>query len=156
VPAAYFHGGVPNLEVGQSVLPPTATGAESMRQKARLRDGVDRPWLRDDRVYLTTDLSLARQFAAIYRRCPGDLYIVVPQGEVEPDPDWHGDPGGSVMCPAATIVEVLERRVGRLTSPYSGFVQRPPSARAEAAISELAEDLRRLSRVVSFRHRGES
>lgn len=115
----WFHGGVRGLEPGGKILPPSVTGAKSiadLNTEDDLSDRVARVH-RADRVYAARDLMQARMFASLApvgtKRLGGDLYEVTPDGDVEPDPDWLGSPGGSVCCPSATVVRVVERKVPR-------------------------------------------
>jgi hypothetical protein len=64
----FFHGGVPNLEVGGYILPPCETGYDT--------------GARDDRVYVTTDLLQAICCALIEK---GMVYLVQPLGRLGPD-----------------------------------------------------------------------
>lgn len=103
-----YHGGVAGLKVGDRLLPPDATGAAT---EAQLLDAVGmRLICRRDRVYVTATLDIARLYAAL-RAC-GDVY------EVEVDQPLERDGAAMVLadetsyvCPAATIVAVVERAV---------------------------------------------
>lgn len=102
----YYHGGIPGLKKGDKILPPARTGRSTLLKYGREIDpkGVQR----EDRVYLTTDHRAAELFAATYPR--GDVYKVVPDGDVEEDPDCL-ELGLSYQCQSATIKAVI--RVGR-------------------------------------------
>lgn len=108
VPTLY-HGGVRRLRVGQLILPPARTGAPSLSQFGAA--GVHST----ERVYAATDLNQARFYALF---CPpkgrGDVYEIRPLGRLEHDPDWLGEPGGSVAMPEAVVVRVVERFVSTL------------------------------------------
>jgi hypothetical protein len=64
----FFHGGVPNLPVGDYILPPCETGHDAAG--------------RDNRVYFTIDLLQAINCALIEK---GDVYLVQPIGRLGPD-----------------------------------------------------------------------
>ena len=100
-----YHGGVRNLKVGDRILPPKNTGAHST---AAFGAGSV---CRLDRVYLTSDADAAGLFALLYPRGKGRVYEVEPLGLVEADPDWLGEPGGSVCAPAARVIAIVERNV---------------------------------------------
>jgi hypothetical protein len=89
----YFHGGNRNLQVGEYILPPLETGVT----------GMAHPLCRRDRVYVTPDIVDARFYASA---APNPVvYEVVPDGEIEPDPDCNR-PGGSFVCPRAKIIAI--------------------------------------------------
>ncbi len=73
-----------------------------------------------DMVYLAADIAVARLWSSLHpahggRDRGGDLYEVIPDGPLRPDPDYLRDDGGSVCCASATVVRVMERRVPRPT-----------------------------------------
>jgi hypothetical protein len=101
----YFHGGPPGLR--GEILPPKMTGVPSTAQYGA--EAV----CRLDRVYLTTLPDAAVLFAAGAPSAqPGWVYEVTPFGEVEPDPDYNGDPGESVCARRARIKRVYKRLTG--------------------------------------------
>jgi hypothetical protein len=55
----YFHGGIAGLEVGHHILPPSVTGTPTTA------DYADAPICRRDRVYASTELRVARVYAAL-------------------------------------------------------------------------------------------
>ena len=114
---AYYHGGVPGLRRGDRILPPSRTGARNTTADpnlpAELRAEVEQLY-DPHRVYLAADPDDTRLFAALYPH--GDIYQVTPDREPEPDPDWGGEPGGSVATTGATVVRVVERAVA--PAPY--------------------------------------
>jgi hypothetical protein len=85
----YFHGGIPGLEVGDRILPPSVTGTPTTADYAAA------PICRRDRVYASTELRIARVYAAL---APlgghGDVYQVALQDPNERD--------GAEVAPAAT------------------------------------------------------
>jgi sugar lactone lactonase YvrE len=121
--SAYYHGGVRRLKVGDRILPPAITGAKSMADLTTAPDEMRAQLARvhrTDRVYLTTDPQAARMYAAFHvggdARRGGTVYRVEPKGEIEPDPDYLPDDGGSVACPSALVVAVVETAI--LRAPY--------------------------------------
>ncbi|MEU5772638.1 hypothetical protein ABZ819_04950 [Streptomyces venezuelae] len=101
----YFHGGVPGLKVGDSILPPDKTGTDHTLSKyATQLDGPAHA-RRTDIVYLTTQRQVAKAYAAFYP--DGALYQVLPASPVDrdadcltPDLSWH--------CPFAIVVAVVD------------------------------------------------
>lgn len=106
VEVVYWHGGIRGLKHGEMILPPSVTGSEHTLEKYGHELSVELQ--RPDRVYFTTNRNTARAYAALYPN--GALYVVVPQGEVEEDPD-NSVPGLSYMAPAAMIAGVYDPRV---------------------------------------------
>lgn len=100
----YFHGGVPGLRLGDQLLPPTVTGVRAAVDFAADLPGAGA--VRRDRVYLATTELMASIFAAMHP-AGGWLYEVDPVGEIEPDPDWFGEPGESVEVGSAIVVRVI-------------------------------------------------
>lgn len=104
-PVELYHGGVTGLMPGDYVLPPEQTGADHCSNW--MKEGEHNPH-RTDRVYLTTDLQTAATWAAL--RGVGDVYAVVPVGELEIDPDCN-TPGLSWQAPKARILMCVQRGV---------------------------------------------
>lgn len=99
---AWYHGGVPGLEVGELLLPPDISGTRhTLSAYASEPHGQRR-----DVVYLARIQDHARAYAALYP--DGAVYRAEPIGATEPDPDA---PGFSVMCAQARVVEVVRSRV---------------------------------------------
>lgn len=96
----YYHGGPAGRSVGDYILPPSETGAPSCSSYGA--SGIHRR----DRVYLTTEPHAALLFACGSVDGRGAVYMVEPEGDVEPDPDWLGPPGASVQCARARVVAV--------------------------------------------------
>lgn len=96
----YFHGGPPGFTKGMRILPPSMTGVPSCSEFGAA--GIHRR----DRVYLAADYQAALVFAALHPSGRGCIYEVTPDAELEPDPDWRGEPGQSVQTTSATIVKV--------------------------------------------------
>jgi len=111
-PTRYWHGGWPGLAVSTVLKGPAELG---IVMPNHLIDGdpTDPTWL-----YITTDRSLAKGFAAQWRHqstgplVTGDLYRVEPIGDITEDPDYPS--GVGQRCRAARIVAVEQRAV-RLT-----------------------------------------
>lgn len=99
----FFHGGVRGLSVGDWILPPTETKTD--RTLVHYVDAVTMgaEYVRPDKVYVTTAQRAARAFAACLPN--GTLYEVLPEGELEVDPDCS--PIG-FMCDRAKIVRVVQ------------------------------------------------
>lgn len=116
-----FHGGCPGLRTGDLILPADDVGTASV-------SGDRGAPYRTDRVYVTTDLSLARSYAGIYAspkairdqlagRLPslrelsyGDVYEVEPLGPLEPDLDYE-TPDLSFQTTQARVLRVIEMAV---------------------------------------------
>lgn len=117
---AYYHGGIPGLHIGQYILPPYETGAQSVADVVGAPPNeqaeIERVHRRD-RVYITTERGTAELWASLYPGGTpvrgGDVYRVVPEGDVDPDPDWRGEPGVSVCAPRARIVGIVATGVRR-------------------------------------------
>lgn len=103
VEVRYYHGGVRGLKQGDKILPPCTTGNSTLLQYAKeINPNCDQ---RDDRVYLTTHKKTARMYAACLPR--GDIYEVIPDGEIEDDPDCLIK-GISYQCQSGTIKRVID------------------------------------------------
>jgi hypothetical protein len=99
----FYHGGVRGLKKGDKILPPSITGNSTLLQYSKeINPDCDQ---RDDKIYITTDKKWARIYAAVIPR--GDIYEVIPDGDIENDPDCLKD-GLSYQCDSATIKRVLE------------------------------------------------
>lgn len=109
---AWFHGGVPGLEVGEWLAPPDVSGTD--HRLSRYAAGQDHG-TRTDVVYLTPRQQVARAFAAMYP--DGALYRVAPEGPLAPDPDA---PDVAVMCGRAQVLEVVQ--------PIVVFAHRKPES----------------------------
>jgi hypothetical protein len=124
----YYHGGMLGLRVGQHILPPAETGswtvADLRDAPAEMRDQLAAVHRRD-RVYLTTDVAVARLWAGLHPtggpKRGGDVYRVEPEGDIEPDPDYLGDDGASVQAPSALIVGIVATGVSR--APYRHLIE---------------------------------
>jgi hypothetical protein len=79
----WFHGGIPGLNVGDELLPPSQTGKPTLLDYSREFAANTQ---RDDRVYLTRDPKAAALYAFGYPR--GDVY------EAEPTLTRAGPAGG--------------------------------------------------------------
>ena len=85
----YYHGGPGGRAVGSTLLPPSETGAAPRLQLALqaypdILQGMDAPVYDANFVYITSSLKVATSYAC---DCGGAVYIVVPEGEVDLDPD---------------------------------------------------------------------
>lgn len=90
-----FHGGMPGLQPGDRVLPPSRTGA------AHGGGGAHQPNYSSARVYATRLEWYARMFAHF---SDGDVYEVRMH-----DPRRDVDARGSFWSPWAVVVRVVER-----------------------------------------------
>jgi hypothetical protein len=99
-----WHGGVSGLAAGSRLLPPTHTNDANNVADMGVPDA------RRDRVYFTTDVELARVFAAAVSERSGHsaLYRVEPVGQMDPDPDF---PEVGFQAKQALIAEVVENDV---------------------------------------------
>ena len=97
----YYHGGPDGFSVGRWLLPPSITRVRTYNADAAADLGMPNP-AAADRVYLATQPEIALLFAASHKRPM--IYVVEPDGDVEPDPDYSGPPGQSVACKRARIV----------------------------------------------------
>jgi len=95
----YYHGGVPGLERGDRLLPPSVTGQSTLLQYAEklCPNGPQKA----DKVYLTTDKEAAATFAFVYPF--GHTYRAIPERPVEHDPDCT-EVGLSYQAPSATVM----------------------------------------------------
>lgn len=100
----WLHGGVPGLTVGDWIESPDVTGTDHTLSAHAPEDAPH--GRRTDVVYLTPRAESARVFAAIYP--DGAVYRVIPEGDMEPDPDA---PNEAVMVRRAQVVEVVRERV---------------------------------------------
>src|SRR5438270_3233146 len=98
----YFHGGHRGLLVGQYILSPAVTQAQSAPDFANMH-GLHRK----DRCYVTTSLTDAQLWAASNR--DPVVYEVEPEGPLEDDPDCK-EPGRSYTCEKAKITAVHKIR----------------------------------------------
>src|SRR5215211_4762729 len=95
-----YHGGIRGFVPGQTLLPPSLTGARSCAD-------YDDEHCRADRVYLTSDPADAAVYAALAPGAGGgDVYEVEPVGELEPDPPGEVDTD-SYAAAAATVVATV-------------------------------------------------
>lgn len=100
----FWHGGAAGLNVGDVLdkkhwQDPHATAAG---QKLRMPSG-------EPAVFITPDQQFAESFSA--EAGLGDLYKVVPLGDLSADPDFQR--GLSYSCDSAEIIEVVQRGVAK-------------------------------------------
>lgn len=136
--ASYWHGGIPGLKPGDSLLPPSTT-AHPVPTNALM------PYEHDpDAVYLTNSFAMARAYATHYKAngVPGDVYRARPVGEVRIDPDYDLDPPVSFMCSEAVVERVVERSVAlsdeemvRAHAPFSRWNDGTPMYDADGRFS---------------------
>jgi hypothetical protein len=115
-----FHGGAPGLEDNGLILPPSKTGALSTTLQSTLNGGLTDIAQRPDKVYLTSDVKLARVYAGMWtdptakaqRAGGGSIYEVeVEDGSLAPDEDVKSMPGVSFQADSAVIVRVQHKHV---------------------------------------------
>ena len=111
-----WHGGAPDLRPGDLILPPSSTGAESMRQES-IDAGFRRVVTAPDLVYVTTERELARAIAAHWAKKRnsqgrGWLYRVsLDDVDLEPDDDLPGGPFISFQAARVRVAAVFDRGV---------------------------------------------
>lgn len=110
-----WHGGVPGMKAGSTLLPPDLTGAQSLSEYRQMV-GAGADVLRTDRVFVAADREVARAYAAL--KPNGALYEVRPLGELEEDPDCTV-PGLSWQCRAAVVVSVVDPLVWLHSRPVA-------------------------------------
>lgn len=124
-----WHGGAPDLRVGEYVLPPAVTGARGMRHEIA-GSGFSRSTASDHLVYVTTDRRLAAAIAAYWgRRESGNgrgwLYRVELDDEpLAPDDDLPRGPFISFQLSRARIAAVLDRGVDPNDARYVRDLER--------------------------------
>lgn len=125
----FFHGGAPGFKVGDYITPQGKHHGRLEIDGCELCEaGVDDSHA-PDKVFVTENREYARFYASRYGR--GDLYVVQPQGVMEPSDNDCDIPTWS--CDRARIVSVYERhidltrsqrwRVFRLMSPAGEHIQ---------------------------------
>ena len=168
----YFHGGHPNLAVGDYILPAAETGvpttldflnaADKLKLRIKGREFFERDYRRD-RVYISDNPEFAVYIGVIHRPAGFGLYEIEPIGEIQEDPDWSRNEeffglvglGKMLMCERARIVDVLElpaeaieqarRMVQRPDASIPHFQQRVADGRRKFNESDGAQQ-RRLAR----------
>jgi hypothetical protein len=123
-----FHGGAPGRAVGDLLLPPFVTGAVSWRDRGEGRD-LGPVVQRHDRVYVTSERSLARACAGVWNSPTGEvgggvLYQVEVDDELEPDPDLPLDPPVSFQISQARVVRIIDAYVARNDRRHSATLNR--------------------------------
>jgi hypothetical protein len=96
----YFHGENKGLRIGEYLLPPATTAAESTSDLVNTHGNH-----RTDRVYVTIIFKDAQMFAAPNRKPV--VYEVEPEGTLEDDPD-DTLPGRSYACEKAKIISIYK------------------------------------------------
>lgn len=137
-----WHGGAPGRAVGDYILPPTTTGVAFTRIESTMNAGVMDPIAqRRDRVYLTTELDLARVFASDWTQDGSEsgygwIYEVdVDESDLEPDEDLLSLPGVSFQCGSALVTRVWQREVkptpGQSRVYLEGLLERHAAAKRD-------------------------
>ena len=92
--ATYYHGGAPDLTVGDTILPAEATGANPRGATYQT-----------SKVFFTTDRRLAWLYAVLYPARTGTIYTVKPVGEVTLDPERNR--AEELCSDSACILDVI-------------------------------------------------
>ncbi|MBC9819707.1 hypothetical protein [Terrabacter sp. MAHUQ-38] len=106
--AKYWHGGPPGLRPGDTIRP--AASLPTLPLPYTMPNYPTDP----TKVYVTTDRTLARAYAAKAIHplgISGDLYNVRPRGDLEHDPDYRDDVTSCFTCSSAKIISVVERNI---------------------------------------------
>ncbi len=99
----FYHGGVKRLKIGDVILPPSVTGKRNIGKNVSAGDITD-GHCKPDKVYITTDLNSAKVYASSMPF--GDVYVVEPNGLIEPDIDALGI---SFICDSAKVVSIVQK-----------------------------------------------
>lgn len=91
----YYHGGNRGLQVGDYILPQSETGAEYTPHELH----------RKDRTYVTPSIDAANFYGSKPWHKKPVVYVVMPEGDIEPDPDCTV-PGGSFACLKAKVIAI--------------------------------------------------
>jgi hypothetical protein len=113
-----FHGGIPGLSEGERILPPSETKTASTTLQATIDAGLEEISQRQDKVYLTSIVELARGYASLWTDPAtgvaggGWVYKVeVTDGTMESDQDLLSSEGVSYQAGSALIVGVHAKNV---------------------------------------------
>lgn len=140
-----WHGGAPGLNVGDRLLPPTATGLVRTRADQSAEAGLSQISQRRDRVYVTTDRELAKVFARQWFdgtrvRSHGWLYLVeVEQADLEDDDDLRSLPGVSYQAATGFVLAVKDRGVRDDPSASRRALERVLGAHAQARSTPISD-----------------
>ncbi|MBD1540550.1 hypothetical protein HC749_20620 [Arthrobacter sp. S13_S34] len=136
-PKYLFHGGAPGLKVGDKVLPPTETGVKSQTLAASLVLGLGQIAQQLDKVYMTTDVMLAKVYAGSWTDpAPakavaggGVVYRVeVQDGTLQADKDLLSSPGVSYQASSAVVVDIQYKSVAFDKDEFTGTLNRVMAA----------------------------
>src|SRR5262245_49524336 len=113
--ARLWHGGAPGRRANDLLLPPIESGLTFTRRDISVEEGLSHIAQRDDRVYVTTDRTLARAWAGLWtpdgRTYPGGTLYRVDATDLEPDEDLLSLHGLSYQVPHATVIAVYDAHV---------------------------------------------
>jgi len=137
----YWHGGVPLLKVGDTLLP----GGGGSFAAQTIRGAGNGAQFTSGMVYFTTDRDLARAYAQSLKVDGGNgaLFRVVPHGVPVRDPDYLDPaPAISFMARRANIVAVEEQEVtsmaeeeiGRAFGRYQFWAPNEPYCRPDGTV----------------------
>jgi hypothetical protein len=122
----FFHGGVPGLDVGDSLLPPSVTEAISTTLQSTIEEGLTEIAQRPDKVYMTSRVNLARGYASVWvnpdtgNAGGGWVYEVeVEDGTMEPDQDLLSCDGTAFQADSAVIIRIQDRGVASNPKRYA-------------------------------------
>lgn len=120
-----FHGGVPGLAEGESIVPPSITNVTSTTLQSSIEEGMTEIAQRPDKVYMTSRVNLARGYASVWvnpdteSQGGGWVYEVeVTDGTMEPDQDLLSSDGISFQADSAVIVRIHDRGVAYNAKRY--------------------------------------
>lgn len=146
-PKYLFHGGAPGLKVGDKVLPPTETGVKSQTLAASLGLGFGKIAQQLDKVYMTTDVMLAKVYAGTWTDPAsakavaggGVVYQVeVQDGTLQADRDLLSSPGVSYQASSAVVVDIQYKTVAFDKDEFTATMNRVSSAH-EGSVAEKAK-----------------
>jgi dual specificity phosphatase 3 len=117
-PEVFYHGGKPGMNVGDTLLPPTITGASTIMDTVAYASNVPASWLdaydqsperlrERSRVFVTQDLTYATEMAArhhavVRHHAVGAVYRVQPLGNLA------DTTSSETTCDRALILEVVK------------------------------------------------
>lgn len=142
-----FHGGAPGLDVGDKILPPSQTGVKSQTLDASLELGLGKIAQRFDKVYVTTDVMLAKVYGGMWTDPAladslaggGVVYrVAVEDGILEGDDDLLSSPGVSYQANSAVVIDIQFQNVSFDQAEFTATLDRVLSAHRRN-VAEKAE-----------------
>ena len=109
----YFHGGQPDLNVGDYILPAAEAGTVQQHLIERCERAGEAHIYDPSVAYVSASIEWATLYAAYHRSGRGELYEVEPEGKIVSDPDIvyiDGVPACdfSYRCERARIVRKIK------------------------------------------------